>query len=158
MLADNDENYDNIYLDFSKAFDKVPHERLLNKFRAHGINEKVHRWIGSWLSDRQQRVTINDSKSKLGMVTRWVPQGSVLGPLVFLICINDLDSVSSSDIADNYKISTITRSDSDVKDLQGDIDRLNEWVVRWQMEFSIDKCSVMNVGNLEGKTLTTGTT
>ena len=147
--ADNDKDYDIIYLDFSKAFDKVPHERLLNKVRAHGIDGKVLHWIRAWLSNRQQRVTINGSKSEWGLVTSGVPQGSVLGPLLFLIYINDLDSGISSDIskfADDTKLGRIIGSQSDVNILQGDLDKLNEWAVRWQMEFNIDKCSVMNVG------------
>ena len=80
--VDNDENYDIIYLDFSKSFDKVPHERLLSKVRVHGINRKVLRWIRSWLYDRQQRVTINSSKSKWGLVASGAPQGSVFGQFI----------------------------------------------------------------------------
>ena len=71
--VDNDANYDIIYLDFSKAFNKVPHDRLLSKVRAHGIDGKVLRWIRSWLSDRQQRVTVNGSKSNFLGVTSGVP-------------------------------------------------------------------------------------
>ena len=73
----NDATYDIIYLDFSKAFDKVPRDRLVRKVRAHGINGKVLSWIRSWLSNRQQRITINDSKSNWGGITSGVPQGSV---------------------------------------------------------------------------------
>ena len=87
-----------------------------------------------------------------------MPQGSVLGSLLIIIYINDLDSGFSSDISkftDHSKIGKIIRSESDVKDLQGDLDRLNEWVIRWQMYFNIDKCKVMNIGKENRKTGTT---
>ena len=89
-----------------------------------------------------------------GAVTSAVLQGSSLESLLFLIHINDLDNGISSDIskfADDSKIGRIIRSESDVKDLQGDLDRLNELVVRWQMDFNHDKCRVMNVGTWKGK-------
>ena len=147
--ADNGDNYDILYLDFSKAFDKVPHQRLLRKVRAHGIDGKILEWIRSWLADRQQRVVLNGFKSEWGQVISGVPQGSVLGPLLFLIYINDLDSGISSDIskfADDTKIGRVIRSDLDVFALQTDLDRMNEWSKIWQMKFNISKCKVLSIG------------
>ena len=147
--ADNGDSYNILYLDFSKAFDKVPHQRLLRKVRAHGIDGKILGWIRSWLADRQQRVVLNGFKSEWGQVISGVPQGSVLGPLLFLIYINDLDSGISSDVskfADDTKIGRVIRSDTDVIALQTDLDKMNEWSNIWQMKFNINKCKVLNVG------------
>ena len=73
-------SYDVIYLDFSKAFDREPHQRLLTKVKAHRIDDKVYNWIKVWLSGREQRVQINSKKSNWGTINSEVPQGSVLGP------------------------------------------------------------------------------
>jgi len=96
-----------IYLDFSKAFDSVLHERLLLKLRAYGIHGNILEWIKSFLSGRKQNVVVNGVKAVISNVLSGIPQGSVMGPLLFLIYINDVVSVVKSPallFADDVKI------------------------------------------------------
>ena len=79
------------YLDFQKAFHKVPHKHLISKIEAHGIGGKIMNWIKDWLRGRRHRVVLNGNVSDWDDVLSEVPQGSVLGPLLFVICINDID-------------------------------------------------------------------
>ena len=83
---DSGEDVDVIYLDFCKAFDKVPHRRLLKKLYNYGITGKIFSWVKEFLSDRKQRVTIKGSKSEWRTISSGIPQGSVQGPILFLRC------------------------------------------------------------------------
>src|SRR5260221_11311077 len=112
---------DVIYLDLQKAFDKVPHERLLLKLKAHGITGEIAIWIRAWLRDRQQRVVLNNEKSDYRAVKSGVPQGSILGPLMFLVYINDLDEGILSKVlkfADDAKLVAKIASDEDIAKLR----------------------------------------
>jgi len=126
---------DVIYLDFQKAFDKVPHRRLLQKLRAHGITGSIINWIENWLADREQRVVINGIRSRFTAVISGVPQGSILGPLSFIIFINDLDDGVVSKIlkfADDTKIVSKVASKDQIKILQSDLHRMFSWSQDWQ--------------------------
>ena len=149
--TDRGEAIDVVFLDFAKAFDKVPTQRLLRKLRAKGITGKLHRWISAWLSDRKQRVVLNGQSSTWEAVLSGVPQGSVLGPLLFLIFIDDLDDMATAveivrKFADDTKIAQRMRTDADRLRMQEALDSLTEWSSRWGMQFNIAKCKVMHVG------------
>ena len=142
---------DIVYLDFSKAFDKVPRLRLLEKIKAHSINGRLLKWIENWLTNRQQRVVLNGSYSEWSKVESGVPQGSVLGPLAFVIFINDLDDCIKqltivNKFADDTKLGHRIESDQDRETLQRCIDNLLIWAEDWCMEFNVKKCKVMHVG------------
>ena len=146
---DENKAVDLIYLDFQKAFDKVPHERLMKKVEAHGINGNVSRWLRNWLTGRTQRVCTGQGKSQWATVTSGVPQGSVLGPLLFIIYINDLDTDITSKIskfADDTKLCHRANSEQDRISIQNDLNKLVEWAGKWQMNFNVEKCTVMHIG------------
>ena len=121
------EALDLIYLDFQKAFDKVPHERLLMKVMEHGIQGSAAQWIRNWLAGGRKMVCINQTFSSLTPVTSGVPQYSVLGPLLFLVYSNDLDNGIVSKISkfsDDTKLYRSSRLSDKVLKLQEDINRL----------------------------------
>ena len=146
---DDGKAVDLVYLDFCKAFDKVPHCRLVKKLEAHGIGGNILQWIRAWLSNRRQRVAIEDRVSEWAKVTSGVPQGSVLGPILFLVYINDLDVGILSSLgkfADDSKLMKSICSNEDVNSVRNDLKILESWAEAWQMEFNVNKCSVIHLG------------
>ena len=124
------------------------------KLQAYGIDGQLLQWIGSWLIGRQQRVTIGKYKSVWKAVTSGVAQGSVLGPLLFLIYINDLPDTILHHIklyADDSKIIGVIETPQDNATLQSDIDTAVSWSHTWLMRFNLDKCKVMHVGKTNHK-------
>ena len=107
-----------VYLDFQKAFDKVPHQRLLLNLKAHGIGNDVINWIEKWLTHRRQRVIVDGEISNWKCVLSGVPQGSVLGLILFLIYINDLDDDISSKVLKFAEDTTIFRKVTNGTDKQ----------------------------------------
>ena len=144
------EQTDAILLDFSKAFDKVPHRRLLLKLQHYGVRGNILAWIQDFLSDRTQEVVLDGSTSSRCSVTSGVPQGTVLGPLLFLVYINDMPSCIQSParlFADDCLVYTKIRSTADCEKLQEDLHKLQEWEGRWLMQFHPEKCEVITISN-----------
>jgi ribonuclease P/MRP protein subunit RPP40 len=141
---------DTIYLDFAKAFDTVPHERLLQKLKGMGIQGKVLQWIRSFLSDRVQKVIVEGEESGWRDVVSGIPQGSVLGPMLFICFINDLPEEVVSEVfvfADDTKL--FARVPEKTSELQHDLECLQDWSQKWQLRFNTSKCKVMHLGKQE---------
>lgn len=144
---DEGQPIDVIYLDFAKAFDKVPHARLMHKLQYLGIRGKLLNWIAAYLANRSFQVRVGQSFSSPRSVTSGVPQGSVLGPLLFNIYSADLASpvrTSISSFADDTKLhaNPITEHDK----LQDDLHSIHSWTKDWMIPLNVDKCHVLQIG------------
>ena len=134
-----------MYLNLKKAFDSVPHQELLLKLWKAGVVGSLWRWFREYLSNRYQNMCINGSNSPMLPVISGVPQGSILGPLLFLLYINDLpSSIVHSEtflFADDTKYLRPISSSNDHFLLQSDLDLLSKWSTEWKLTFNETKCS-----------------
>ncbi len=144
---DNNTQTDIIILDFSKAFDTVPHDKLLLKLGNFGIDGNILDWLKSFLTERKMRTVVEGEMSDYVYVDSGVPQGTVLGPLLFLCNINDLPSSVTSQVrlfADDCLLYRPIRSFKDHLKLQNDLHHLESWASKWGMQFNSKKCYVMS--------------
>ena len=127
----NNSDFDSIYLDYAKVFDNVDHKLHLKKLQIYGVHSRIIRWIESFLQNRKQAVVVDGHLSVLGSILNGVPQGTVLGPILFLVFINDVDRCIMHSIircfADDTRISIAITSEQDVMLLQSDLHNVIEW-------------------------------
>ena len=143
---DRGESIDVVCLDFMTAFDTVPPKRMIGKLKSYGIEYYTLRWIQAFLSDRVQQVSVNGINSKWANVTSGIPQGSVLGLILFVLYINDLPENIVSNVymlADDTKVFKMINSPNDQHTLQNDLDYLTSWSSEWLLQFHPDKCHLM---------------
>ena len=138
---------DCIYMDYRKAFDTVPHKRLLGKLKSYGFSDQINFLIG-----RVQKVTVNNQDSKWKPVDSGIPKVSVLGPILFVIYINDLPEIVESQIylfADDTKLYRAISDINDQEILQRDLNIMNKWSDIWLLRIHADKCKHMNIRSNE---------
>lgn len=147
-VVESGRQLDVIYTDFTKAFDKINHEILLNKLESLGVFSMLLQWIGSYITGRKQFVNILGWHSQTFHVLSGVPQGSHLGPLLFILYVNDITNVfrvaNCLFYADDLKLFATVTSNRDVLELQNDLDALSTWSIANGMKLNVDKCKCMS--------------
>ena len=131
-----------------KLFVTVPHKRLINKLDSYNISNELLNWIEAILTDRKQKVAVNGKESKWHNVTSGIPQGSVIGPLVFVLYINNLPELTKSDtflFADDIKIFRTITDKNDQGTLQDDLNTLEQWSNKWLLKLHPSKCKHMTI-------------
>lgn len=149
---DNGDEVDCIYTDFMKAFDRVPHQRLIAKMKSYGISDSICDWVRAFLCNRKQKVVINGVHSEWEDVKSGVPQGSVLGPVLFVLFINDLPEEVISELllyADDAKIYRTIKDDADREQLQRDLHAMSLWSDEWLLSFHPDKLKKLLISRKE---------
>ena len=148
-VLDDGGTIDAVYMDFMKAFDTVPHHCLICKLEAYGVQGKLLAWIRAFLLGRRQWVVVGGQHSEWSHVSSGIPQGSVLGPTLFLVYVNDLPSSVQCGVklfADDTKLCVRSDEAGASEKLQEDLNVLETWAERWQLRFHPDKCTVLKVG------------
>jgi hypothetical protein len=146
---ENGENLDTIYLDFSKAFDKCDHGIIFHKLKSLGIRGKIGRWLFNFLSGRFIQVLVKGRKSSKSSLVSGVPQGSVIGPIIFLIYISDIaEGINANTLVyvDDTKLKQKIKSEEDVELLQEELNKLYSWGEKNNMEFNNKKFQVLRYG------------
>lgn len=141
---DEGEGLDIIFLDYKKAFDSVPHKRLLHKVKSYGFGEVYTNWIKDFLFNRKQRVFIRGQFSEHASVLSGVPQGSVLGPLLFILFVNDIPEVVNAKVKMYADDTKLYDNHMKFRSLQEDLKNLEKWSRTWLLKFNELKCKVMH--------------
>ena len=152
VLLDVGTPVDVIYIDFARAFDSVVHRKLLAKLSAYGIAGKLLMWISAFLSHRMQCVVVENTFSSWSAVVSGVPQGSVLGPVLFVVFINDIvgsiGTLASANLfADDVKLYSRINDTIEASVLQRVLDEIVDWADYWQLSININKCNVLHLGS-----------
>ena len=150
----NGNSFDCVYFDFRKAFDSLDHRLLLHKLYLAGIRDPLLRWFRNFLYGRTQAVSVDNAFSQKSPVLSGVPQGSCIGPLLFILFIDDITDqmppgVSCGLYADDLKIAASVVNSST---LQTTIDSISDWAIQWNMKLSAPKCLVLHFGPLQNRT------
>ena len=145
---DKNKQVDVAILDFSKAFDKVPHKKLIHKLSKYGINNSTLSWLECFLTKRSMQVVVDGVTSESTSVISGVPQGKVLGPILYLVHINDLPATVSSQVrlfADDCLLYREINALKDHLSLQRDLQALEQWADTWGMKFNASKCHILSI-------------
>lgn len=143
---DEGEGLDMIYLDYRKAFDSVPHKRLIHKVQNYGFGDTYINWIKDFLTSRKQQVFLRGHFSEPRDVLSGVPQGSVMGPLLFVLYVNDIPDVVSGKVKMYADDTKLYDNHKNSKSLQRDLETLEQWSRKWLLKFNEAKCKIMYFG------------